>query len=501
MKKILALLFLAQFLAYCAFAQDAQEKKGIKKELAAPRPSVEDENYDISETIKKGRKVIQDQKEQLQVKEEPEEVKKEETLEEVKIEARRNVFEQLAVQEVEMARPTVTVEAELRREQYRQEVMATGGQEVKAVFKKRQFNVLARETYDDNIFLTRRSEKKKDYISKIASSGVFSMSSKHLRLDANAVVDVVRYRFQEKQSGINYLLFTDMRPGIVSLPFFKGRGGRFGLEVQNLFRPSITSVASNEDTARTKRLTNELLMMLDYYMSEKRTLALEYANNYEYFTLPEDRYRSFDENVISPKFYFHIKPKWSLIAGYDYGMKNYPKGESDSRYQRLKMGATGRFFTKLLSRFEFGREWRNYKKDDYGNVHAMYFKGSFVDKFTHYSQGSLVYEHSITDSDTIGYPYYIADQIDFDYQHTLTYKTKGLLGFTYIHSTYNREWTAGDTTKVRRDDQYELSLALRYYFKRQFYAEVGYDCNQRISNLKGYNYVENKFNVGANAQF
>ena len=499
MRKVLFFLVLAQFLVCNGWTADAPKGEDVKRGIDKPKLPADEKAYDVSDTIKRGRQVILDQKEQLQVKEEPEEVKKE-AAEEVAIEARRDILEQTIIQEVDVSRPTQAIEAELRREQYRQEIMSTAGKEVRPTFKKRRFNVLAKETYDDNVFLT-KGNRKEDYITKISPSVLFNLNSKYVNLDANYVIDVVRYRFQEKQSGVNQLLYTDIRPGIVAFPFFKGRGGKIGLQIRDTFQPSITNVASNEVTSRTKRMTNDLLVLLDYYMSEKKTLSMEYENDFEHYDKVADRQSTYIENVITPKFYFRIRPKWSLMAGGDFGKRDYPKGRNDSVYYRIKGGATGRFFTKLISRFELGKEWRDYKDTSYGEAQALFFNGYFLSRFPGSAQASLSYRHSIVDSTTSGYPYYISDVIDFDFERKLTYKTRGLLGFTYAHDAYDREWFVDNVGKIRHDDKYEGSIAVRYYFKKEFYAELGYVYTMKRSNFRINNYFDSRVSAGVNAQF
>jgi len=481
MIRALIFLFLTQFL--------------INNALAQEKPQT-----DVSDAVQRGKQVILDQKKQLEVKEKTEEEKKV-SLEEVKLEARREVYERMAIQEVDVSRPTATLESQIHEEQYRRQVMVSGGQEARGSFKKMQFSATAKETYDDNVFLTKGSSKKKDYITRVSPSVLFSMSSKYIILNSNYAMDIVRYRFQEKQSGVNHLLFTSVKPGLAAFPFLKGRGGRFGLEVQDTYIPVITNVASSEDTQRKKRAENHLLAIADYYMSVKKTLSLEYRNNYVHYDVGTFKYENYTENIITPKFYFHIRPKWSLLAAYDYGRKNYPKGINDSVYHRIKTGATGKFFTKVFTNFEIGKEWRNYEEARSGKVQKMFFNGVFFGRFNPSTQASLRYEHAITDSDTIDNPYYMTDTIDFDLERNLALKAKGLFGLSYIHNGYPRSTTVDGTTKTRQDDLYQASLGLKYYFKKQFYASLEYALEKKISNFGDFDYTDNRVTGGVSAQF
>jgi len=500
MIKALIFLFLAQFLISDALAQEGPQTTGDKKEPVEEKSVEVKSSYNISDAIKKGKQVILEQKKQLEAKEETKEAK-EEKLETAKIEARREVYERMIIQEVEASRSTATLESQIHEEQYRRQIMVSAGQETRSSFKKMRFNMMGKEIYDDNVFLTKGSSRKKDYITKISPSVLFSLSSKYISMDSNYAVDIVRYRFQEKQSGVNHLLFTNIRPGIASLPFFKGRGGKMGFEIQNTFEPTITSIASSEETSRTKRTVNNLKITTDYYMSVKKTLTLDYTNNYTHYDVGTDKPNNYTENIISPKFYFHARPKWSLLAGYDYGRKAYPKGLGDSVYHRIKGGATGRFFTKLLANFEVGKEWRNYEEARNGNAQGIFFSGVFLSRFNPSTQASLRYRHAITDSNTTDNPYYVSDTIDFDIERNITLKAKGLLGISYVHNGYARSSTVDGTTKTRQDDVYAASLGLRYYLKKQFYINLEYALAERISNFGGSDYTDNRITGGVNTQF
>jgi hypothetical protein len=498
---LLLVLFLTQLLTCCALAQSGA---GGSQEEASAGATAEDEitraNDYVSDAINKGKQVILEQKQQLEEKEKPaEEI--EDKLEEDEIEARREIYEQEIVEEATMPRPITTLERQLQRERFRRDIMAQAGKEVKTPLKfRKRFHMRASETYDDNLYLT-KTDKKKEYTSTLSPSVLFSLTSKYISMDANYVIDIVRYKNRKDLNGTNHLLLTYIRPGSIKLPFFKKRGGKIGIELQDDFQPLVTSVATSEQTERTDRTYNKLFMALDYYMSAKRTLALEYTNVYQSYRSTSLKAYSYTEQILSPTFYFHIRPKWSFFTGYDYGMIDYSEGTKDSTYQRLKGGLTGTLLKKVLAHFESGKEWRAYSDSANGDVQKVFFRSALLDKFTPSTMGSLKYDHSITESTYTGNTYYNSDEINVNLEHKFTYKTIGSCSIKYIQNAYDKDTTEGGETKKRQDQIWEPHLGLKYYVKRWLSTGLDYSYRQRKSNFGIYDYVDNRITGAVNVQF
>ncbi|MDD5449782.1 MAG: outer membrane beta-barrel protein [Candidatus Omnitrophica bacterium] len=499
MKNFLMALFLAQFLS--CFASAGQD------DMPAGPPATDGTNngYDVSGTIKRGEDVILKQKELLEEgeKEAAEEKKigKIEKLQEEEENVKREIYEQRIVEEAAMPRSMTTLERQLQREKFRRDIMAVAGREAKIPFKMtKKFSLRATETYDDNIFLE-KEDKNSDFITKISPAALVSISSDYIILDANYVMDVVKYMDNDKQSGVSHLFMTYIRPGSLALPFFNRRRGKIGLEIQDEFQPLVTSVASSEQTSRTERTSNRLFLNADYYMSAKRTLSLEYTNIFEEYRKRELESFSYTENIITPKFYFHIRPKWSLFTGYDYGMIDYSKGDNSSTYQRLKTGITGTLFTKVLSNFEIGKEWRRYEDPVNGEAQKLIFKSAFMNKFTPALSSSLEYNHSMVESTYGNNPYYVSDNIYFDLEYKFSYKTVGTFGLDLIRNTYDRVTTEEGVTQNRLDNMWQTDFGLRYYFKRWLYAIFNYTYKKRTSNFGLFDYVDNVITGGISSQF
>ncbi|MDD5617672.1 MAG: outer membrane beta-barrel protein [Candidatus Omnitrophica bacterium] len=498
-------MFLVLFFVYAALAQEERQfGAGAKEEISEEESmDIESEDYDISETIKKGKQVILDQKNQLEEKEKKESKEEiDKKAEEEAEEARREVYQQKIVQEAVAQRPITTLERQLQRERFRREIMVAAGKEAVAPFKlRKRFALRASETYDDNVFLVKTGQKN-DYITTVSPSILFSMSSKFIGLDANYVVDITRYRNNTKQSGTSQLFLMYVRPGSLQLPFFnRRRGGKIGFEFQDDFQPFVTSVATTEQTQRTDRTYNKLFAVLDYYMSTKRTLALEYTNIYEHYRTTGLQSYSYTENEISPTFYFHIRPKWSVFAGYEYGTIDYSQGTRGSRLQHLRAGVTGKLFTKVLGRFEIGKEWRVYKQSSNGKAQKIFFKSALLNKFTPFTTGSLEINRTIEESGYTNNPYYIEDDINIYLEHKLASKTVGIVGFEYIHDGYDRITTEDGETKKREDVIWNPRVGLKYYFKRWLNADLTYKYKIRTSNFKNFGYVDNQITGGVNIGF
>lgn len=360
------------------------------------------------------------------------------------------------------------------------------------------------QTYDDNIYLAQ--EKQKEYITKISPSILFFVNSKYIAFDANYVMDYTRYKYRKDLGGLSHLFMTYIRPG--SIPIFKKRGGKIGLEVQNDFQPMVTNVASSEQTERTERSANNLFIALDYYMSEKRTLSLEYKNMYQNYRSSTAKGYSYDESVILPTFYFHVRPKWSLFTGVGLGAITYLQqaqaAGSDSTYSLMRVGITGRVLNKVLARMEIGQEWRTYKAGpagNFGSVSRGYFHTAFLDNITPDTNAALQFDHTIEESTYANNPFFVSNTISLNVEHRFTYKTSGLAGITLISNSYDKETTQDGETDLRADTLLKPHLGMKYYIKRWLSADLDYLYTKRMSNFKSLNYTDNRITAGLNAKF
>lgn len=490
-------LILAQLLVWAALAEESEEEEASFEEMPWAE-EIGDYRADISASVKRGKEVVLKQKRELEEKEKSQDQIAEE-MEEKEEEARREVYEQKIITEAAMPRSLTTLERQLKREKFRREIMAQAGREAEVPFRlRKRFHMRLSETYDDNIYLT-KVDKKEDYITTVSPSILFSLNSKYIALDANYVMDITHYKNREDLSGISHLLATYLRPG--SLPFLNRRHGKIGIEVQDDFQPLVTSVATSEQTETTERTYNKLFLAIDYYMSTKRTLALEYTNTYQHYNTSSLENYSYMEQIYSPVFYFHIRPKWSIFTGYDYGIFDYSKGTGDSTRHRLRTGITGTFLKKVLTHLEIGKEWRFYKDSEKGEGQAAFFKSALLDKFTPQTTGSLEYAHTMEESTYTNNSYYICDDIKFNLEHKFTYKTAGIFEMEFIQNSYDMDTVEDGETEKRRDYLLQPHVGLRYCTKRWMSFDLDYTHKRRLSNFGKFDYRDNRITSRVNIQF
>ena len=472
------------------------------------RPPKVEENADngggtksVSEIVEEGEQVILNQKKQLEKKEESE-AEMTEMAETKEKEARIEIYEQQIIQQAVNQAPMAAIDRQLQRERFRREIMTAAGKEIPTPFRiQKKFNLRLNETYDSNIFLT-DTNKTADYITTLSPSILLSIGSKYICGDINYVMDIAEYKNKKDQSGISHLVSTYIRPGTLSLPFLKRKGGKIGYEIQDDFQPFAVSVATSEQTQRTDSTYNKFSGALDYYMNPKRTLALEYTNTYRNYRTAAVQRFSYIENEIAPTFYFNATPKWSLFAGYEYMTISYTQSGMDSSTSNiLRCGVTGTLFSKVLTHFEIGNMWRVYKEPESGNIQKAFFRSALSDRFTSSTSGTLRYDHTIEESTYTNNPYFISDEVRFDLQHKLTYKTMLTLGLGYIHNGYDTVTTEDSVTQKRADTIWTPSIGMKYYFKKWLSADLNYTYTDRKSDFKQFSYIDNKILGAVNVQF
>jgi hypothetical protein len=238
-------------------------------------------------------------------------------------------------------------------------------------------------------------------------------------------------------------------------------------------------------------------------MSEKRTLSLEYTNIYQHYKTSDLKSYSYIENSISPKFYFHATPKWSLFVGYRYGAVDYNGGGNNSTYQEVSSGIIGTLLSKAMTHIEIGERKKTYKESERGEVTNPVFKFTLFDKFTPDTRGALQYSHTVEESIYTNNPYYISDDVRVNIEHNFTYKTIGSFGIEYTHNGYHTETTETEDniTKKRGDSSFQPQFGLKYYFRKWISADLNYIYTVKDSNFSDFKYRDSKLIGGINGQF
>ncbi|NQU73088.1 MAG: outer membrane beta-barrel protein [Candidatus Omnitrophica bacterium] len=513
-RNLLLILFLTQFLTCNALAQEEEERSDIpierrwpdigvdigEEEASEEESVIKEDGYDVFKSVESAKQIILEQRGQLaETKEKKEKIEDQaEELEEV---VRKEIYEQQIVQEVGQQAPMTRLERKLQRVKLRRQLMVEAGKEQERAYKiRRSFSLQVKETYDDNIFLDKVDEKW-DYITAVSPSALFSLQSKYVVVDINYVIDIEEYKRNSRQGGKSHLLLTYIRPGTLKLPLLNKKTGRLGIEMQNDFQPLVTSVATSEQAGRTERTYNKFFIAADYYMSKKRTFALEYASTFQNYRTAGFEAYSYTEHDLSPTFYFHFRPKWSFFTGYTYGIMDYTEGSQDATYQRLRAGVTGTLFKKLLTSIEVSNNWKSYAESTHGDMSHVFFKSSFMNKFSPETMASLEYSHAASESAYTDNAYYISDVFDFNAEHKFTSKTTGTLGFSWTHNRYNRNTVEDGKNRKRRDAISVPSIGLTYHFRDWLSGQLRYAHKRKASNFATYNYEDNMLSGTMNVKF
>ncbi|MCM8781930.1 MAG: hypothetical protein NC828_02630, partial [Candidatus Omnitrophica bacterium] len=134
---ISTILFLVQMLGYTALAQEELKGIGEKKNKFGEEVIIEKKDYDVSESIAKGKQAVLEEKKRLETRPKTKE-EEAERIEEEAEEAREEIYEQRLVQEATRQEEIITIERNLQREKFRRQMMTAAGKMIKPKFKVRK---------------------------------------------------------------------------------------------------------------------------------------------------------------------------------------------------------------------------------------------------------------------------------------------------------------------------------------------------------------------------
>ena len=180
-----------------------------------------------------------------------------------------------------------------------------------------------------------------------------------------------------------------------------------------------------------------------------------------------------------------LSPGYAIVARFGYDKVDYDNTLDDAGFARSNDGiraslGVGFELTRLLTGEVFGGYLsRKYDDPRFDKISSVLF-GAAVSWFpTELTTVRLNVDRSVEETVILGYRGYLASSVGVNVEHELLRTLTLTGGVRYAYNKYERSTLV--TVPKRSDDNYGLSLALRYILNRNVYTSLGYDYSARNS--------------------
>lgn len=358
-----------------------------------------------------------------------------------------------------------------------------------------------KETFEDNIFLTRTNEES-DFITTVSPGIMITPKLGKHKLRMNLYSDLNFFNEYHSQNTYNHTADTDLLLNFTN----------FQVNFDNRYR-YFADRSGAEDVNRVPRLQDHASLGTTFNFN-KLDFTLRYLYQYEFYRTT-DAIGSFlgepltykdlnrQENAGEIELAFKLWPKTALLLSGDYGVLEHKTGKkSDSEYYDILIGARGEPTAKSIVEAKIGYRSQDYE-DNVDGFDSVVFYGSLVENFTANDALRLDFVRTTTDTIFTDNAYYEITFIGLGYDHSFTERLLAGINFSYQLDAYPIATTNTDTGSVdeREDDVWKAGARLSYELPVGVNLELKYEHTIRDSNFSAYDYKNNLVSLGANIAF
>lgn len=345
------------------------------------------------------------------------------------------------------------------------------------------------EAYTDNVFFT-TTGKDHDFITSLAPGVYLELPIGAHTLSLNANMIYTGYTKYSSQDTLDYSI-----------------GGKGNFELGNLFnlKLSDTYMYSHEGAGASatgvieKFDNNAAAASLTYRLADVSSVRLDYSlNSWSYNT---EQFRSRDEDLVSAYIYYRIMPKTSLF--FEYAFKDvcfYEKANGlDNEVQSGFVGLSWEPSAKSKVTIKGGYLWKDFDLSSNGSVNTWTGSVDANYYFSDFTSVKLVASRDVNESAIIGTTYYITTGLSGELTQKFLERLLGVARGSYSMDKYSNS-IAGET-EARKDKTASAGLGVHYFWLRWLESDLDYSHTNKISNISGVNYTENREILSLKAAF
>jgi hypothetical protein len=209
----------------------------------------------------------------------------------------------------------------------------------------------------------------------------------------------------------------------------------------------------------------------------------------------EDRF----ENTFGNEFRFLIWPTTNVVAEYRYQIVSYTDIDRDSMSHFALAGFDHKFNPRLDMSVRGGMEFREYS--NFGNENAPYFEGALNYALGKDTLASWTNRYAIEESDVSANQSRKTFRTGLKLNHRFATRIIGTVGAYYEHDAYNAINTPMAVAPGFNEDDFDVSVSVRYTMTRYFGIEAGFTHTEVLSEIPVREYSRNRFFAGLNLAF
>lgn len=347
--------------------------------------------------------------------------------------------------------------------------------------------------YDDNVFLV-RDNTKRDVITHISPGVSVYGGDRNSLFVGSYDADILTYVDHPTQNRANHSFSGKMH-------LFRQSPAKVTL-IDTL--QYTTNPPASETTEFVRRLNNNFAGALRYEMSPKTAISLNYNQVLQNYISSAYKKYSHLQNELSPALYWHLSPKVSLTTGYTFGAFSYYQGRDyDSWYHLIRGGIEGKLTEKSSIYLRSGLEYRDYRHGDSQDTADIIFEGTYKYDLSPKTTLEFIASRHINESVYRDVSYYKTINTYASCTHRLRNNLKLTFSTLYIRSDYPHETPdmVNMGYKKRADNLFGASAKINYDFRSWLSAYAEYGFRYRESNMRNYEYRNNRISGGVRLNF
>ena len=268
------------------------------------------------------------------------------------------------------------------------------------------------------------------------------------------------------------------------------RGG-LSLEVLNVYEIDHDRYGTGTDDRESDKFDSNLFnTILAYQIAPKTLIRLDYGNYYLDYDKDRNRYRNRTDNSVSAYLFYDLTPKTSLFIQGEYVDVDYDEDiNSDNDVMNYYIGAQMRASKKLRGRVKIGFGEKDFDDSTLDDRDEWLAEARLDYFFTPKTSVYLRSARRVLESDSIGTNSIVSFRTRLGYRQRFTAKLRGEMAAYYEERDYKDDVVAG--VPKRDDDEYGFIAAVGFSPTRWLNVSVGYEYEERDSNLDGKDYTSN----------
>jgi hypothetical protein len=332
------------------------------------------------------------------------------------------------------------------------------------------------ERFEDNIFLLPDNEKG-DFVTTVTPEILLDFKCSDEKDEVSIAYKYKIQRYDKYKAGNRQNSeFTS------KIEFY---GPKYFIKAKEKFE-QVTEVTSYSEFFNDYNINDALLTLGGEF--NNTSFEVTYENlNYEYSVI--DNTDDYNEHILDLTGYYNFFPKTKALVEYSFGKLNYTNDATRTGdYNEFLTGIKGELTQKATGTVKVGYQARDYESRKNWNEPVTYI--NVVYNISEKTKADLTVERKAEESTYTSENFYETNKIGCGLTQELTAKTS----FS-MDATYNRDKYPATDIAARRDDIWDVKLALDVKTRKWLTWGTSYEFNKRNSSVSTNDYKDNIANI------